>query len=324
MASDPIAIPSLECIRNEFEDSLEMIAIYTQPDRRSGRGKKLAPNAIKSWAEPHNIPVLQPQKMDASEIEKFEDLDSDLVLVMAYGHILPKKMISIPPLGFYNLHASLLPKLRGASPVETSIVIGDKVTGVTLMEVVPALDAGPIVDAEPTEISFEDTGYSLRQKLADTCIPLLQRSLPNIISGNSNSTPQNADEATYCRIIDKTDGYLDFSHTSQQLIDHIRGFQTWPGAIFELEGVTYRIGTAKIEIEATETKSPGTIRSSKKSLSIATADGWLEITEIQKSGGKMLPVAQFLNGNPIQDGLQIPFTEGYPLVQPHYFKKSAS
>ena len=324
MASDPIAIPSLECLRSTFADPIDLTAIYTQPDRRTGRGKKLTPNAIKTWADSRKVPVFQPQKMNSAAIDEFEKLQADLVIVMAYGHILPKRMLTLAGFGFYNLHASLLPKLRGASPIETAIVTGEKTTGVTLMEVVPALDAGPIVDIQVCDIHPSMTAPELRMQMADACVPLLQRALPLILKGCAPSTPQDSASATYCRLIDKDDGYLDFNLGTRDILHHILGFQPWPGALFELEAMTYRIGKASDTPSTADLPSPatpGTLFCDQKKLAIAASDGWIEILEIQKPGGKMLPVAEFLNGSQLKSGSGVSFPNRYPLIKNQYFKK---
>lgn len=324
MASDPIAIPSLDFIGGELSEQLDLIGIYTQPDRRTGRGKKLTPNAIKIWAEKSGIDCYQPLKMDAEAIAAFDKLRTDLVLVMAYGHILPKRLLKLPSLGFYNLHASLLPKLRGASPIETAIVIGEKQTGVTLMKVVPALDAGPIIDAEVCEITESLTAPELRQLLSERCVPLLKRTLPLIIRGEARSTPQLVEQATYCRLIDKEDGFLDFSLSTREVLDHIRGFQPWPGALFRIDDINYRIGKAKTTVNGIDGEKPiqpGRLFCDKKAIHIGTGNGCIEILEIQKPGGKMLPTSQFLNGHTFENPTQIQFPRRYPLVQSTYFKK---
>jgi len=321
MASDPIAIPSLECMVNAFSNRIELIAVYTQPDRKSGRGKKLTPNAIKTWADSHGIPVFQPEKMNSDAIAEFAELNADFVMVMAYGHILPTRMLKLSSKGFFNLHASLLPKLRGASPVETAIVTGEKVTGVTLMQVIPALDAGPVLEAETVLIKPDETGPSLRHKLANACIPLLERNLPGIISGEVACTEQNTENATYCRLIDKHDGFLDFSLSAPEIIRHIHGFQPWPGALFQLNEITYRIGSATIADDEFTSGNPGRITCERKSMKIETAKGSILVLELQKPGGKMLPIAEFLNGHPIKTGQIISFPSRYPLVQNYYFRK---
>ena len=327
MASDPIALPSLQYIREKCADTIDLIGIYTQPDRPTGRGKKLTPNAIKTWALEHNLPCYQPLKMDADAITEFEALKADVVLVMAYGHILPKSMLSIPRLGFYNLHASLLPKLRGASPIETAIVTGETETGVTLMEVVPALDAGPIVEKIHRPIPSEQTSQQLREVLGLACVPLLEKTLPAIVNESASSTPQSPEDATYCRLIDKSDGYLDFSLSVSETLNHIRGFQPWPGALFVIDGITFRIGSASSvqpPIEAHATHQPGLLISNKKQLLLAVGDGWIEVLEIQKPGGKMLPTPQFLNGHKFENETMIDYPERFPLVKDKYFRKSTS
>ncbi|MEQ9822762.1 MAG: methionyl-tRNA formyltransferase [Puniceicoccaceae bacterium] len=322
MASDPIALPALDCVWNDFSPQIECTAIYTQPDRRRGRGRQLTLNPIKQWALDRDLRVMQPQRMDREAIATFEALQCDLVIVMAYGHLLPRRMLTMARRGFVNLHASLLPKLRGASPVETAIVTGESQTGVTLMRIAPELDSGPILDVESIDIKENETGVSLRQRLSAACVPLLQRSLPSLLDGSAIASEQCHEEASYCRLIDKDDGWLDFSLSTLELLRHIRGFQAWPGALFEWQGVTYRIGEGCVGSHETPLH-PGLLLRGRRQLHIGTRDGWLEVLQIQKPGGKMMAVSDFLNGCNLPERAPLSFPKRFPLVASHPFRKPA-
>ena len=225
MGSDPIALPLLECL---FSKEIEITAIYTQPDRRSGRGKKIQINAIKEWGISKGIEIRQPEKPGIEEVEYIKNSNVDVNIVMAYGHILKRSILDAPRFGTYNFHASLLPKLRGASPIETAIATVGSETGVTLMKIIPRMDAGPIVDSEIVFIKDSDTGLSLRSKLADSCVPLIERSFDKLISEGIILNEQVEAEATYCRRLVKEDGSLDFSMSAVELFKRIQAFSYWP------------------------------------------------------------------------------------------------
>ena len=324
MGSDPIVIPTLEALVSEFSDRVRLEAIFTQPDRRTGRGKALKPNEIKTWAQEHGIPVYQPEKIGEEEIKLFRKNNWELVLVMAYGHILKKSLLELPRLGFYNLHASILPHLRGASPIETAIVTGETETGVTLIKIVPALDAGPIAGIERIAIPSDVRASELRVQLAEACVPLLRNILPTILAGNETLTEQDSARATYCRLIDKLDGWLDFNLTAREIVNHIRGFYPWPGAVFDYEDTSIRVGEAEAvkRSESLTGKTPGTIDCDRKQLVIACGDDAVSLKSLQKPGGKMIDTASFLNGFRIENGAVVKFPERVPLVADQYFRRT--
>ena len=203
MGSDPIALPLLTWLKGEGSAIAQIAAVFTQPDRATGRGQKIAPNEIKTWALSHDIPVFQPEKLTEAVRAEFANLESDLALVMAYGHILRDDFIATPRLGTLNLHTSLLPKYRGASPIQTAIACGERETGVTLMRIVRQLDAGPIADAERVAIAPLDTATDVEAKLAAACVPLVARVLPRLENALQIFAPQDESAATFCRKLTK-------------------------------------------------------------------------------------------------------------------------
>lgn len=324
MGSDPIAIPMLNALISEFSERVSLEAIFTQPDRRTGRGKALKPNEIKIWAQEHRIPIYQPEQIGQEEINLFRENRWDLVLVMAYGHILKRRLLDMPRRGFYNLHASILPRLRGASPIETAIVTGETETGVTLIKIVPALDAGPIAGIERIPIHPDIRADELRLLLADACIPLLRQTLPSILSGHEILTEQEPSKATYCRLIDKRDGWLDFSLTAQEIVNHVRGFYPWPGAVFDYQGTPIRVGSVEA-VERPESlvgEAPGTICCDRKQFVIACRDEAVSLKTLQKPGGKMIDTASFLNGFPIESLSRIQYPKRVPLVADKHFRRT--
>lgn len=293
--SDEIALPCLQAISTSF-DNIEISAVLTQPDRRSGRGRTLRSNPIKQWAIESSVPVRDPQKPGIEEVTWLKELGVDLILVMAYGHILKQALLDAAPLGCFNLHASLLPEYRGASPIETSIAMGEETTGVTLMQVIPQMDAGPIIDSESIYITSEDTGISARGKIAKACIPLINRSLPTLISKNFQKVEQVEKDATYCRKLNKADGRMDFSLSADDLVCRSRAFAGWPGCYF-LDGDTIlRVGKMEKDLRDLNLKPGQRYEEVVDSLIIGTGSGAISISELQKPGGKMLPVSDFLRG----------------------------
>lgn len=304
MGSDGIALPALEVLHKHPEVSL--VAIYTQPDRPSGRGKKLSFNAIKSFALTHSIPVFQPEKLNADARTTLLALAPDLLIVMAYGHILKKSLLDAIPLGTWNLHTSLLPKFRGASPIQSAIAAGESETGVTLMQIEPRMDAGAIVAQKRTVISTAETGATLYEKLSVLSGEILHEALPSLLHGTVTLTPQSEEAATYCQKLSKEDAWLDFHKDAATLSYQIRAFQPWPGACCaygDEHPVTIKIGSAQVAAHAAIAETPGTIiQASPKGIFVSCANSVLELLTLQRPGGKMLPAPDFLNGFPLREG----------------------
>jgi len=314
MGSDAIALPMLRHLRNERPAGIDLLSVFTQPDRKSGRGMRLTPNAIKQWAEDEGLGVLQPGKCGAEEADYLSREKVDLVVVMAYGQILPRCILEACPMGVLNLHASLLPRLRGASPIHTSIAIGLKETGVSLMRIVAKLDAGPVADREIVSITGDDTTRDIFGKLSQACIPLMSRSLPSLKDNSLVFEEQDSEEVTYCRIIDKTDAHLDFNNPAEELVNRVRAFQPWPGTSFPYDGQEIRILAAKVLDTANSDIEVGSLfRESDGSLCIACSQGSLNLLQLQRPGGKPLQTDAFLRGFHLKEGSIIESREMRPL-----------
>src|SRR5688572_14194236 len=201
MGSDAIALPALDWLAGSGLGRI--VGVFTQPDRAVGRGQQVQANAIKRWAETKGAPVFQPVKFSAEAQGALRGLQPDVTLVMAYGHILKQDVIDTPRLGTFNLHTSILPKYRGASPIQTATACGDTITGVTFMRLVLELDAGPIADVERVAIGPLDTAAEVEAKLSAACVPLVQRVLPAIAAGTQTFAEQSTSEATFCRRLEK-------------------------------------------------------------------------------------------------------------------------
>lgn len=294
MGSDPIALPLLDCL--QAQDDLQLHAVFTQPDRPRGRGMKLQPNAIKAWAQSAGVQVLQPERCAKADAAWCQREGVQLILVMAYGQILRKSMLSVPALGILNFHASLLPAYRGASPIESAIANGELETGVSLMQIVPQLDAGPVLDVERVPIAPDANAAQLRADLATACVPLWRRCWPAIRNGNARFVPQDDAAVTYCSVLSKEDAWLDFARPAVDLANRVRAFHVWPGSCFRVKDVVYKVGAAHAD-PAQHSCKPGTLLCGKDILRIACAQGFLHILQLQKPGGKMLPIADFLRGH---------------------------
>jgi len=306
MGSDPIVLPLLESLVTEHSDVAELVGICAQPDRRQGRGMKLHENPVKAWAVQHGIPTRQPDKPGDEEVRWLRELSCDLLLVMAYGHMLRDNLLETPRLPTINFHASLLPKLRGASPIETAIATGRDKTGVTLMRIVKKMDAGARYDVEEVDISPADDRTSLAEKLAQACVPLLARALPRLAAGDLHFEPQDESQVSYCRILSKEDSNLDFHAPAKELYNRCRALHLWPGTAFEYQGQRIKVGHAALhEVENQANLEPGTVLDSGdgcNGLLVTTGKGILSLLNLQRPGGKMLPAADFLRGMPIATG----------------------
>ena len=293
--SDAIALPCLDAIIQNSH-GWEICGVLTQPDRKSGRGRKLQSNPIKQWALDHGIPVRDPQKPSDAEVDWLKKMGADLTLVMAYGHILKDSLLEAAPLGCSNLHASLLPKYRGASPIETALAMGESETGLTLMRVIPRMDAGPIIDMEAVPILLSETGSSLREKLAHACVPLILRNLGNLLAQKFSENIQDEKQVTYCRKLIKLDGQIDFSLSAEEIENRSRAFANWPGSYFYHENLPLRVGELKVYPAITNLACGERCSLHLNSLILGTGSGAIEILALQKPGGKMLPIAEFLRG----------------------------
>lgn len=299
-------MPLLEWLAAEGAEVAQVAAVFTQPDRPVGRGQKVQPNAIKTWALTRGLPVQQPDKLTDDVRGQLAALRADLGLVMAYGHILRDEFIQTPRLGMLNLHTSLLPKYRGASPIQTAVAAGERETGVTLMRIVRRLDAGPIADVERVAIDVLDTAAEVEMKLARACVPLLQRALPRLAAGALNLTEQDDAAATYCRKLGKDDGTLDFSAPAGTLAARVNGLFPWPACTIEIGGQPVKLGLADAMAGTADRRVPGeVIGADEHGLLVACATGVLRLRKLQRPGGRMLPAPEFLRGFAVPVGTQL-------------------
>lgn len=323
LGSDAIALPLLEALGavtdpvGQGSDAARVVGVFTQPDRAVGRGQKVQPNAIKAWAAQRGLPVLQPEKVNEDARRELASLGADLGLVMAYGHILRDEFINTPRLGMLNLHTSVLPSYRGASPIQTAVASGETETGVTLMRIVRRLDAGPIAGIERVPVAPLDTALDVEAKLAQACVPLVVRALPRLADGTLDFVPQDDGAATYCRKLTREDGVLDFAAPARVLAARINGLFPWPACGIELDGHWVKVGLADVaEVESpSSTIAAGTILGTDADgLLVATGVGVLRLRRLQRAGGRMLPTPDFLRGFTIPSSARIPSQPMPPLV----------
>ena len=315
LGSDAISLPLLDwLVGPEGAALVELAAVYTQPDRPVGRGQKIQANAIKQWALTRGLPVHQPEKLTPEVRAAYAASAPHLALVMAYGHILRDDFIAVPPLGTLNFHASLLPKYRGASPIQTSVACGEAETGVSLMRIVRQLDAGPVADREAVPVGPRDTALEIEQKLAAACAPLLARALPRLLAGDLVFTEQDHAAATFCRKLTKEDAALDFAAPASVLAARINGLNPWPAAQVEWNGQPLKFGLA----DAVPGAAPaGEVAGADgEGLLIGTGAGLLRVRRLQKPGGKMLAAPEFLRGSPLPAGTVFASRPMAPLVGP--------
>jgi methionyl-tRNA formyltransferase len=308
MGTAELSCASLEKLTGD--KTVQIAAVVTQPDKPKGRELKLTPSPVKVLAEKSNLPVLQPLKArDELFIDELRDLKPDLIVVVAYGQILPPAILDLPRFGCLNVHTSLLPKYRGAAPIQWAIANGDAETGVTIMKMDAGLDTGPMLATRRTRILPTDDSQVLHDRLAQLGADLLSETIPAYVAGNISPTPQPATGSTYAAKIKKEDGRIDWSQPAQQIWNRLRAFTPWPGAFTYLSGeasagraspVFLKIWKAEV---VEQTGPAGRVLSADKTgIVVGCGKGALRILELQREGGKRLPAEPFLAGCPIKAG----------------------
>lgn len=276
----------------------EVVAVYTQPDRPAGRGRKLKPGPVKALALQHNIPVCQPMSLKAEqEQDELKKWQADVMVVAAYGLILPEAVLRIPRHGCLNIHASLLPRWRGAAPIQRAILAGDEETGVTIMQMDVGLDTGDMLLKETCPIETSDTAQSLHDRLADIGASTLLKVL-NLLPDGLQPEPQDENQSCYAKKLDKAEARLDWNQPARQLARQVQAFNPWPVAQTRLDDKVIRVWQAEPFATQTHAK-PGTLlKSDKTGFDVACAQGILHITLLQLPGGKAMDAAALLNGHP--------------------------
>ncbi|WP_043801455.1 methionyl-tRNA formyltransferase [Arenimonas malthae] len=294
---------AVPCLRAAAERG-EVVGVYTQPDRPAGRGRQLAPSPVKVEALARGLPVFQPENFRSKEArEALRALQPDLMVVVAYGLILPQSVLDIPRFGCWNVHASLLPRWRGAAPIQRALEAGDKETGVCLMQMEKGLDTGPVLLSLATPITADDTGGSLHDRLAALGAEVLADGLKLLRAGmRPVPQPQPDEGVTYAHKLDKAEARLDWSRPAPELANRVRAFNPWPVAEAELAGERLRIHAARA-LDLAHGQPPGTVLAANRDgLDVACGEGALRLLQVQREGGRAMAVADYLNARPALAG----------------------
>ena len=306
MGTPDFAVPSLEhLILNHYP----IVAVYTQPDRPAGRGRSLLPSPVKAAAQSRNLPVVQPESLKSAEVvAHLADFKPDVIVVAAFGQILPKSVLEIPRYGCVNIHPSLLPRFRGASPVAAAILAGDEFTGVSIMLMDEGMDTGPVLVRAQVPVSPQDTTGLLMSKLSLVAARLLQEVLVRWLRREINLRPQNEAEATYCSQITREDGEIDWHLPAIEIWRQVRAFNPWPGSYTTWRGKQIKILEA-LTLPSEENMAVGQVAAlsgGEAPLGIGTGDGVLGVLEVQMEGKRAMSAAEFLRGQREFIGLVLP------------------
>ncbi len=291
--SPDFAVPTLQAL---IDSPYRPLAVITQPDARAGRGKTLRPPPIKALAAAHGIPALQPPRLrDRAAIAQIASLRPDLQIVAAYGQLIPAAILNLPPSGTLNVHASLLPRWRGAAPIAAALRHGDPETGVTIMLVDETEDTGPILRQQATPIEPHEHAGQLSDRLAQLGAQLLLETLPDWLDGAITPIPQDSRHATRARRVKKQQGQIDWTQPADQIARHVRAYTPWPAATTSLGQTAIRI-TEATPAPAQSAAAPGTIIADGAAITVATSDGALNVTRLQRAGKRELSAAEFSRG----------------------------
>ena len=295
MGTPDFAVPCLA----RLTEIADVVAVITQPDRPKGRGQKLLPPPVKAFAQEHGIAVYQPVRVKAPDfVDVLRGLAPDLIVVVAFGQILSKEILSLPPLGCINVHASLLPRYRGAAPMQWAIVRGEKETGVTTMFMDEGLDTGDMLVRETLPITQAMTAAELHDAMMKLGADVLEKTLFSLSEGTLKRTPQDDALSTYAPLLDKEVGRIDWKKSAQEIHDLVRGLNSWPGAYTMLEGQKFKIWRTRL---AEGTAEPGEIVSvTKQGLLVGTGEGMLEILELQAPSKKKMAAGDYVRGHELQ------------------------
>ena len=288
------------CLKKIIADGFDVVGVYTQPDRPKGRGMKMVMSPTKEVALANDIPVFQPENFRADEdVQALRDLNPDVVAVVAYGRILPQRVLDIPTKGCVNIHASILPQYRGSAPYQWAVLDGMKETGVTAQHMVREMDAGDIIDVAKTPIGPDETAGELLDRLAVLGADLLSRTLTAFAEDAVTRTPQDPAGISFAPMLDKNMCPIDWNKTAQQVHNQVRGLHPWPVATMELKGKKFKVHATKI-VEGSG--QPGEILGlTKTGLKIACGEGAVEVISLQAEGGKRMAAPDYFRGHPLED-----------------------
>lgn len=294
MGTPDFAVPGLQALI----ETQHVVGVVTQPDKPAGRGQQLRPSPVKLVAQAANIPIYQPKSLKSEEAAApLRDWQPDVIVVAAFGQILRPHVLNLPPHGCLNVHASLLPRWRGASPIQHALLAGDGQTGVCLMQMDVGLDTGPVYVCAETPITVEDTAVTLHNRLAQLGADLLRQHLPAILSGQLLPTPQDDSHSTYAPMIKKEGGRLDWQQNSDQLDRRIRAMTPWPGAFTVWQGQVLKVLRAGVADGRLPAGSSGQVVEVNGRVVVLSGTGGIQLQEVQLAGKKAMSVAEFLRGH---------------------------
>lgn len=300
MGTPDFAVPSLSAV---IEAGFDVVGVVTRPERPRGRGRKATPTPVKQRALDGNIRVLEPERLDDIFLGELKKLSPDLLVVVAYGKILPKAVLDAPRLGAVNLHASLLPAYRGAGPINRSVLNGDKVTGATTMFMDEGMDTGDILHSISLDIGDDESAGELSERMAEAGAPLLVDTLKALVKGGVTSIPQDDAKASYAPMLKKEDGRVDWGRSPVEINNRVRGFSPWPGAFTMLRGKTLKIHKGRVVKDAAASHSPGIITGvGKDGIRVGCKGGEYLIEELQLEGKKRMNAGDFLRGFEVKEG----------------------
>lgn len=298
MGTPDFAVP---CLARLTEIS-EVTGVVTQPDKKRGRGQKLAPSPVKVFAQAHDLLVLQPERIrEENFVTELKKIAPDLIVVVAFGQILPQSILDIPPLGCINVHASLLPRYRGAAPMQRCLMAGEPKTGVTTMFMDAGLDTGDMLLRKEVAIDIEMTFETLHDTLSGLGADLLVKTIAALTDGTLARTKQDDAMSCYAAMLTKETGKIDWTRPAAELHNLVRALDSWPGAYAQLEGKTYKIWRTKILSEERYGEPGEIIRRTENGLAVATGAGAIEILELQAPGKKRMSAADYLRGNALPE-----------------------
>jgi methionyl-tRNA formyltransferase len=292
---------AVPCLQMLLDSKHEVCAVYTQPDRPAGRGRKLQPSPVKELALSAGIPVFQPLTLKTDQdLQQIREFNADLMVVVAYGMILTQAVLDVPKLGCINVHASLLPRWRGAAPIQRALMAGDEKTGVTIMQIVRKLDAGDMLHKEECLIGESDTASDLHDKLAALGAIGLTKVLAQIEAGTVHPEPQDEALVTYAEKLEKSEAVIDWAQPATDIARKVRGLNAWPVAQTVYQGNVLRIWRAvAVNDDLSLQMEPGLVRSVDKNMDVTTGKGFLRLLEVQLPGGKRMPVEAFLSAHDV-------------------------
>ncbi len=289
------------CLEKLIKDGFDVVGVYTQPDRPKNRGMKLAFSPVKEIALANDFPVFQPENFkDDAVVSELRELKPDVIAVVAYGRILPQSVLDIPPKGCINIHASILPAYRGSAPYQWAVLDGLKETGVTAQYMALQMDAGDVIGVSKTPIGENETAGQLLDRLAVLGAELLSETLTKVEKGTATAVPQDPNQVSFAPMLDKSMCPIDWTQSSQQIHNRVRGLNPWPVAVTELSGKRFKIYETAIINEKTAAV-PGTVLGlTKTGLRMACADGVIEIRILQAEGGKRMSAPDYFRGHPLE------------------------